>query len=102
MVGVEAACTPVAPRRAAHLTSALTAFVEALGELAVLSRDALRYTLRRPPPWRAVVDQLEQVGWRSLSIVNLTALSLGMVLALQLGHSLERFGAKMFVSRILG
>ena len=46
--------------------------------------------------------QLEQVGWRSISIVSLTALSMGMVLALQLGNFLERFGAKMFVSRIVG
>ncbi len=99
MVGAEAARSPVASGRAG---AGVFEFVNALGELALLSRDALRYGIRRPPGWRAVLDQLEQIGWRSLSIVNLTALSLGMVLALQLGHSLERFGAKMFVSRILG
>ena len=76
--------------------------MEALGEMALLSRDALRTLLRRPPEWRFVAEQLEQVGWRSLSIVNLTALFTGMVLALQLGTYLERFGAKMFVSRIVG
>jgi phospholipid/cholesterol/gamma-HCH transport system permease protein len=62
----------------------------------------VRACLRRPPAWSAIVDQLEQVGWKSLSIVSLTALSMGMVLALQLGNFLERFGAKMFVSRIVG
>ena len=102
MFGVEAARTPAAPRRAGRGASGLIAFIDALGELALLTRDTLRYAIRRPPPWRTVVDQLEQIGWQSLSIVNLTAVSLGMVLALQLGHSLERFGAKMFVSRILG
>src|SRR5262249_58586734 len=64
--------------------------------------DAVRACMRRPPPWSTIVDQLEQVGVRSLSIVGLTALSMGMVLALQLGNFLERFGAKMFVSRIVG
>jgi len=102
MVGAEAARTPARPGRAGRPVPSLIEFVETLGALTELSRDALRYAIRRPPPWRAVLDQLEQIGWRSLSIVNLTALSLGMVLALQLGHSLERFGAKMFVSRILG
>jgi len=80
----------------------LLRLADALGEMALLTRDALRTAVRRPPTWRAIVDQLEQVGWRSLSIAGLTALSTGMVLALQLGTFLERFGAKMFVSRILG
>ncbi len=86
------------PARAAGLV----AFVDALGEIALLTRDAVRWAVKRPPAWHVVVDQLEQVGWRSLSIVTLTALSMGMVLALQLGNFLERFGAKMFVSRIVG
>jgi len=85
------------PARAAGLL-----IVDALGEIALLTRDAVRSFFRRPPPWSMIVDQLEHVGWRSLSIVNLTALSMGMVLALQLGNFLERFGAKMFVSRIVG
>jgi phospholipid/cholesterol/gamma-HCH transport system permease protein len=93
-----------APEAGAHPARAagLFAFVDALGEMAFLTRDAVRSCLRRPPPWSTIVDQLEHVGWRSLSIVNLTALSMGMVLALQLGNFLERFGAKMFVSRIVG
>jgi phospholipid/cholesterol/gamma-HCH transport system permease protein len=86
------------PARAARLL----AVVDVLGELALLTRDAVRALVRRPPPWSSIVEQLEQVGWKSLSIVNLTALSMGMVLALQLGSFLERFGAKMFVSRIVG
>jgi phospholipid/cholesterol/gamma-HCH transport system permease protein len=80
----------------------LQAFLETLGEVALLTRDAVRQLGVRPPEWRLVVDQLEQIGWRSLSIVNLTALFTGMVLALQLGNYLARFGAKMFVSRIVG
>src|SRR5262249_19456134 len=62
----------------------------------------LRTLVVHRPPWRFVLEQLEQIGWRSLSIVGLTAVFTGMVLALQLGSYLERFGAKMFVSRIVG
>jgi len=42
------------------------------------------------------------VGGRSLSIVNLTAVFTGRVMALQLGYFLSRFGAKIFVSKIVG
>jgi len=48
-----------------------------------------------------VSEQLEQVGWRSLSIVNLTALFTGMVLALQTAYALAQFGGKLFVGRVV-
>jgi len=102
MIGAEAARAPAPAQRGALAFPGVQALLEGLGEMALLSRDALRQQLARPPEWRLVVDQLEQIGWRSLSIVNLTALFTGMVLALQLGNYLARFGAKMFVSRIVG
>ncbi len=102
MTGAAAVRTPEASGRGAPLASALVAFFDALGAMAVLTRDALNWTFRRPPGWRLIAEQLEQIGWKSLSIVNLTALFTGMVLALQLGSYLSRFGAKMFVSRIVG
>jgi len=49
-----------------------------------------------------LLEQLYEVGVRSLSIVNLTAVFTGMVMALQLGYFLTQFGAKIFVSRMVG
>jgi phospholipid/cholesterol/gamma-HCH transport system permease protein len=102
MVGAEVARTPGVSGRALRFPPALIAGLETFGELVFLTRDAIRYALTRPPTWRMVLEQLDQIGWRSLSIVTLTALSTGMVLALQLGHSLDRFGAKTYVARIVG
>src|SRR2546428_2022299 len=102
MVGGEAARTPDSGARAAPVPTGILALLDGLGAVALLTRDAVRAALGRPPEWRTVVVQLEQVGWRSLSIVNLTAFFTGMVLALQLGTYMARFGAKMFVSRIVG
>ena len=102
MIGADAVRAPATGGRAAMLPPGITRFLDALGGMALLTRDAVRWAVRRPPEWRLVSEQLEQVGWRSLSIVNLTALFTGMVLALQLGSYLSRFGAKMFVSRIVG
>ncbi len=101
MIGSEALRTPTRGGRAA-LPAGLVAFFDAVGGMAFLSGNALRTAIRRPPEWRLISEQLEQVGWRSLSIVNLTAVFTGMVLSLQLGSYLARFGAKMFVSRIVG
>lgn len=101
MVGAEAARAAQPGSRPRALPAALLRFVDALGDIALLTRDAVR-AARRPPAWSLVLDQLEEIGWRSLSIVGLTALSTGMVLALQFGTYMERFGAKMFVSRIVG
>lgn len=73
-----------------------------LGDLLLLSISAVRQAIRRPFEWRLVLDQLDHIGVRSLSIVNLTAGFMGMVLALQLGVFLSKFGAQIFVSRLVG
>jgi phospholipid/cholesterol/gamma-HCH transport system permease protein len=102
MTGAAAVRTPESSGRGAPLGSALVAFFDALGAMALLTRDTLNWIVRRPPGWRLIAEQLDQIGWKSLSIVNLTALFTGMVLALQLGSYLARFGAKIFVARIVG
>ena len=92
--------SPAAPRLT--ITPRWLHFIDEVGEIGLLTRDTVRSLLRHPPPARLVLEQLEQIGWRSLSIVGLTAVFTGMVLALQLGTYMSRFGAKMFVSRIVG
>lgn len=80
----------------------LPSLLLAVGEAAELSLAAARQGIRsRRDAWQ-VLEQLDQIGVKSLSIVNLTALFMGMVLALQLGNFLARFGAQIFVSRIVG
>jgi phospholipid/cholesterol/gamma-HCH transport system permease protein len=77
-------------------------FLDQLGQIGILTHDFLRYLFRRPFESRALIDQLDSVGYRSLNVVNLTAIFSGMVLALQMGQFLEKFGAKIYVSRIMG
>jgi len=73
-----------------------------IGAITLLAKETLRKFLRGRVEWRAILAQLEEIGVRSLSVVNLTAIFVGMVMALQLGTFLAKFGAKMFVSRIVG
>src|ERR1700689_851341 len=77
-------------------------FLDGLGEGGVLTGEFFRYLVRRPFEWRLLLDQLDAVGVKSLNVVNLTAIFSGMVLALQMGQFLEKFGAKIYVSRIMG
>jgi phospholipid/cholesterol/gamma-HCH transport system permease protein len=44
---------------------------------------------------------MEQIGVKSLSIVLLTNFFTGMVLALQTGYQMERFGAKMYIGVVV-
>ena len=93
--------TPKA-RATASVRWPFTDALEVLGEVVLLSNAALRLLASRPFEFRLLLDQLYQVGVRSLSIVNLTAVFMGMVLALQLGVFLAKFGAENFASRIVG
>ena len=61
------------------------------------------YPAARPrPPLLEFLRQLEAIGTRSCPIVLITALFTGMVMALQTGIALARFGAKPYVGSVVG
>ena len=76
--------------------------IERCGAFALLAAATARAALRGRFPWREVLRQIEAIGVRSTTIVLLTALFTGMVLALQTGYALERFGAKLYVGSVVG
>jgi len=78
----------------------ITATGEYVGGVALLVYEAIR-SARRRWEWALIVTQMEQIGVRSISVVVLTAIFTGMVLALQMGEYLSRFGATSYVGRIL-
>jgi phospholipid/cholesterol/gamma-HCH transport system permease protein len=60
------------------------------------------YSLVRPPIYvRDIFIQMDVIGVGSLTIIILTGLFTGMVLALQSAYELEAFGAKMYVGRLV-
>lgn len=75
--------------------------IEYLGGVSAMSLRAIGRTFRGPFPLRATVYQVEQLGVRSLSIALVTALAVGMVMALQFAYGLARFGAKSFVGPVV-
>ena len=85
-------------RRAGNL---LLTYLETLGGLVRLSWETLRLALRPPYERRLWLDQLFELGVKSLTITNVTLLFTGMVLALQTAYSLGAYGGKSFVGDVV-
>src|SRR5438045_2098669 len=60
-----------------------------------------RATVTRPFYFRDIVEQFEAIGVGSLTVVLLTGMFTGMVLALQSGITLDQFGARSMVGRLV-
>jgi phospholipid/cholesterol/gamma-HCH transport system permease protein len=60
-----------------------------------------RGLVSRPVYTRDIVEQLDAIGIGSLTVVVLTGLFTGMVLALQSGMTLDQFGARSVVGRLV-
>ena len=76
--------------------------IDEVGQFAMLAGLTARAALQPRFPWRELLRQFEMIGARSSTIVLITALFTGMVLALQTGIALARFGAKPYVGAVVG
>ena len=64
-------------------------------------REGRRALVTRPFYYRDIIEQFEAIGVGSLTVVLLTGLFTGMVLALQSGFTLDQFGARSMVGRLV-
>ena len=76
------------------------AFLE-VQEYVKLSWAAARDSFTRPFYFHDVIEQLEAIGLGSLTVVLLTGIFTGAVLALQSGLTLDQFGARPVVGRLV-
>ncbi|HEU4522262.1 MAG TPA: ABC transporter permease [Thermoanaerobaculia bacterium] len=72
-----------------------------LGEMTDLAVQTVQQAWRGPLEKSLLMQQLDQVGVRSISIVVITSAFIGMVLALQTAYSLADFGGKLFVGKVV-
>ncbi len=79
----------------------LRSYLEEFGGMVRLGWSTLRLAPRRPFEAELWVEQLYQLGVRSLTITNVTLLFTGMVLAIQTAYSLAVYGVKSFVGDIV-
>ena len=76
----------------------IMAFVDYMGDLVLFFLDACR-TLPHPP-WfiREIIAQMYHLGVKSLSLVAVASLAMGLVLAMQGVNVLAMFGAKDYIA----
>ena len=72
-----------------------------LQEYVRLCAAAIRGTFTRPFYARDVIEQIDSIGLGSLTVVLLTGFFTGAVLALQSGMTLDQFGARPYVGRLI-
>jgi phospholipid/cholesterol/gamma-HCH transport system permease protein len=85
-----------------RLGGAVLTTVDEVGQFALLALRTPGGLLRRGFRMREVWLQFDSVVARSTTIVSITALFTGMVLALQTVNSLSRFGAKPYTGSFVG
>jgi phospholipid/cholesterol/gamma-HCH transport system permease protein len=83
------------------LTDWLKGAVLEVQEYVHLVAAATRAVFTRPIYFRDIVEQFEAIGIGSLSVVVLTGFFTGAALALQSGMTLDQFGARSLVGRLV-
>ena len=81
-----------------HRTSG---FLTEIGSVLIFLGQTLRWTFSRPFYVKSVLKQMEQIGFNSIPVVVTTALSTGMVLALQSYTGFKRFGAETLIGTVV-
>jgi len=71
------------------------------GKATMFSLEVLKWTFRRPFKIRSVFEQMEEIGFNSIPVVSITALSTGGVLALQSFEGFRRFGAESMTGTVV-
>ena len=81
--------------------SALGHQLEFLGGMAKMIGDSVKALFKKPPRVSAIVHEVNQLGVKSFIIVAVAAMAVGLVMAIQFGFGLARFGAKLYVPKIV-
>ena len=88
-------------RVASRLESGAKAVVLEVQEYVRLLGKVARAVVTPPVYYRDIVEQFDSIGIGSLTVVLLAGLFTGMVLALNSGVTLDQFGARSMVGRLI-
>jgi len=76
-------------------------YIESVGDATSLVIDAFKVCFKNPPSFNSITYEIFQLGVKSFVIVSVAALAVGLVMAIQFGFGLARFGAKLYVPKIV-
>ncbi len=72
------------------------------GRATLVTIGAVRAAFRRPIEVRSTIAQIEALGVQSVGIAVITAVLVGMVMAVQFAYGLQRFGGMEYTGRFIG
>ena len=75
--------------------------MQLIGEVMVLTMNTFHAMVSRPFYWGRLFEQLVQLGIGSLSITIVIGVVTGLVMTLQFGYGLEKFGGTLYVPAIV-
>ncbi len=78
-----------------------SALIREMGAVIIFFGQTLRWTFSRPFYLKNLLKQMEQIGVNSVPVVLTTAISTGMVLALQSYTGFKRFGAQSLIGAVV-
>ena len=90
------------PDAVSGLSKRILGFLDHLGVMTMMAIRTTRALFRRPFEGRAIITQIESLGVRSLGIVVVTSVFIGMVMAVQFAFGLRKFGGMEYTGRVVG
>lgn len=76
-------------------------FIENLGEVLIFLYKAIIATFTPPINFKLVLEQIDEIGFKSIPIVIASAMAIGMVMVVQLAWGFVNFGAKGLVGPLV-
>jgi phospholipid/cholesterol/gamma-HCH transport system permease protein len=89
------------PQTSSWLVESIKSALLEVQEYFRLCAAAIRGSFSRPFYFRDLIEQIDIIGLGSLTVVLLTGFFTGAVLALQSGMTLDQFGARPYVGRLV-
>ena len=90
------------PIKQPALIEIVDGFLTHMGQIGLMTWQAFRVMFRRPLELKSTIYQMESLGVRSVGIASVTALFVGMVMAVQFAFGLQKFGGMEYTGRIIG
>lgn len=75
--------------------------IESLGEILIFLYKSLTASFSRPINFKLVLEQIDEIGFKSIPIVIASAMAIGMVMVVQLAWGFVNFGAKGLVGPLV-
>ena len=93
---------PPPPKAHVVWRGAFFGFLRHLGIISQMTVGTVRSLFKRPFEGRAILAQLESLGVKSMGIVVVTSVFIGMVMAVQFAFGLRKFGGMEYTGRVVG